>query len=125
VPRLLTLVGARTVALRWSVRTHKLVGAPREINTKAEISLLDRGGILHYQIEPPYGLVGRGETDEAYPVLGTDERHLLRVDPVSFGCGLWRFWRDAPRFRPRFEGKLRDGRGRIEDFWDTAEVGGS
>jgi hypothetical protein len=123
--KLLPLVGTWAVSLRWSAATHKLVGGPPEIEAEAEISWLGRRGILHYQFGPSHWLAGSDETNEGYTVLYADARGVTRIYQMSFVRGVWRIWRDAPGFRQRFEGRVRDGGRRIEAFWDKAEDDGS
>jgi hypothetical protein len=119
--RLLPLVGAWNVTIRWSEEAHKLAGGPPEVTTKADISWLDSGGVLHYRIGPSHWLIGQDGPDDDYIVLYTDERRVSRVYRMSFGRGVWRIWRDAPEFRQRFEGRLQQGGRRIVARWDKAE----
>jgi hypothetical protein len=115
------LVGSWDVRIRWSEEAHQLVGGPPEVETKARISWLDKGGILHFQIGPSHWLIGRDEVDKEYTALYTDERRVSRVYHMSFRRGVWKIWRNAPGFRQRFEGRLRSDGRRIVARWEKAE----
>jgi hypothetical protein len=123
--QLLPLVGRWSVTLRWSEETHKLVGGPREVEAEAGISWLNEGGVLHYQMGPAHWFIGGDEDHREYGVLYTDQRPVSRVCRMTFARGVWRIWRDAPGFRQRFEGRLRQRGRRIEAHWDKSVNGRS
>jgi hypothetical protein len=49
-----------------------------------------------------------GEPTEGLSMHYFDSRGVYRVYEMSFGDGVWRFWRDAPGFSQRFTGTFGD-----------------
>ncbi len=119
------LIGNWGVTIRWSEETHKLVGGPKEVKAEAKISLMKEGGFLHYQMGPSHWIIGRDESAPEFAVLYSDERLIARVYRMSFTHGVWKLWRDAPKFHQRFEGHLRSNKRRIDAYWDKSEDGKS
>jgi hypothetical protein len=117
------LVGRWNVTIRWSRATHRLVGGPREFVAEVEIAWLDPRGVLRYQLGPSHWFIGGDESSGEFVALYTDDRPVSRVYRMTLNRGLWRVWRDAPGFRQRFEGRLRDHDRRIDAHWDKSEGG--
>jgi len=118
------LIGNWSFTIRWSEETHKLVGGPKEVVAEAKISMMKEGGFLHYQIGPAHWIIGGDESSPEFIVLYGDERLISRVYRMSFAHGFWKIWRDAPKFRQRFQGHFRTNR-RIDAYWDKSEDGKS
>src|SRR3569623_133818 len=51
-------------------------------------------------------LISRDQDAQNYTVLYLDDRKFSRVYEMSFKNGIWKMWRNAPKFVQRFEGKL-------------------
>jgi hypothetical protein len=118
------LVGKWKVALRWSEATHRLAGGPREIELPVEIRWLATGPWLYYEFGPAHWLIGGDEEQKEFAVLYSDDRPVFREYRMTLRGDLWKIWRDAPRFRQRFEGRLENHDRRIVGHWDKREDGG-
>ena len=118
------LIGNWSVTIRWSEETHKLIGGPKELEAEAKISLMkEEGGFLHYQMGPAHWIIGGDESSKAFVALYSDERLISHVYKMSFVRGVWKIWRDAPKFRQRFEGHVRANGRRIDARWEKSEDG--
>lgn len=117
------LVGRWDVSLHWSEATHKLAGGPRDVETEALFDWLPGLPVLRYRLATSTCLIGGDESTGEFHVLYSDERPVARVCRMTFARGVWRIWRDAPGFRQRFEGQLREGGRTIKGFWDKCEDG--
>jgi hypothetical protein len=115
------LLGSWSVTIRWSEETHKLIGGPKEIEAEAKISSM-KEGFLSYQMGPSHWIIGGDESSKEFTVIYSDERLISRVYRMSFARGVWKIWRDAPRFHQRFEAHVRSSR-RIDAHWDKSEDG--
>lgn len=67
--------------------------------------------------------IGRDEDAPNYAVLYIDDRHVSRVYEMSFAKGVWKIWRNSPKFSQRFTGKLsKDGK-MIKASWEKTTDG--
>jgi len=118
------LIGTWNVTLKWSEETHKLVGGPKEVEAEAKISpMKEEGGFLHYQMGPAHWIIGGDESSKEFIVLYSDDRLISRVYRMSFARGVWKIWRDAPKFHQRFEGLVKSNGRRIDARWEKSEDG--
>ncbi len=53
-------------------------------------------------------ILGADDASDEFTMLYTDGRGVCRVCRMTLSDGVWRFWRDAPRFRQRFVGTFAD-----------------
>jgi hypothetical protein len=123
------LSGPWEAEIRWSPKTHKLVGGPATVRVATRFEWIEGG---HFLVQhqggadgPPQArwLIGRDETSGEYCALYADARGVSRVYRMSLEDGVWRLWRDAPGFNQRFEGRLSgDGR-TIDAHWDRSADG--
>jgi hypothetical protein len=125
------LSGGWDMEIRWSPKTHKLVGGPATVRGANRFEWIEDGHFLvHHQggvagAPDARWLMGRDETSGAYAVLYSDSRGVSRVYQMSFENRVWRIWRNAPAFDhyQRFEGLLSaDGR-TIDAHWERSEDG--
>jgi hypothetical protein len=123
------LSGRWEVEIRWSPKTHKLVGGPATVRMETRFHWIEEG---HFLVQhqgraegPPEArwLMGRDETSAEYCVLYADARGVSRVYQMSLQDRVWRIWRNATGFNQRFEGRLSaDGR-TIDAHWERSADG--
>jgi hypothetical protein len=123
------LAGRWDMEIRWSPKTHKLVGGPAVVRGASRFEWIEDGQFLVQHQGggdgPPEArwLMGRDETSSEYCVLYADARGVSRVYQMSLDERVWRIWRSAPGFNQRFEGRLSvDGR-TIEAHWEQSADG--
>lgn len=123
------LSGRWEVEIRWSPKTHKLVGGPGSVQGVTHFEWIEDGCFLVQHQGgangPPEArwLIGRDETSEEYCILYTDARGVSRVYRMSLDDRVWRIWRNAHGFNQRFEGRLStDGR-TIDGHWEQSADG--
>jgi hypothetical protein len=123
------LSGRWEAEVRWSPKTHQLVGGPATVRVATRFEWIEDGHFLVQYQGGPDGppearwLIGRDETSGEYCVLYADARGVSRVYHMSLQDNLWRIWRSAPGFNQRFEGRLdADGR-TIEARWERSADG--
>lgn len=54
-------------------------------------------------------IIGSDDAEGEYYMLTFDERSVSRKYEVSLQNNIWKWWRDAPGFRQRYEGIIEDG----------------
>jgi hypothetical protein len=124
------LTGSWEMALRWSPKTHALVGGPASARGEARFEWIEDG---HFLVQRQAGdggpearwLIGRDETSAEYTVLYSDSRGTSRVYQMTFADGVWRIWGKASAFHQRFEGRLGAGGRSIEGWWEKSADGRS
>ncbi len=121
--------GRWDVEIRWSPKTHKLVGGPATIQGTTSFEWIEDGHFLVQYQEGADGLpdarwlMGRDETSGEYSILYADKRGVSRVYQMSLENRIWRIWRNAPGFNQRFEGRISaDGR-EVEAHWEKSADG--
>jgi hypothetical protein len=125
------LSGRWNVQIRWSPKTHKLVGGPATVEGTARFDWIEYG---HFLVQhqgkgenggPPEArlLMGRDDTSGEFSVLYADARGVSRVYRMSFDERVWRIWRSAPGFNQRFGGRLSAHGRTIEAHWDKSADG--
>jgi hypothetical protein len=123
------LSGRWDMEIRWSPKSHKLVGGPATVRGATRFEWIEDGHFLvHHQggtdgAPDARWLMGRDETSGEYSVLYADARGVSRVYQMSFDDGVWRLWRKAPGFNQRFEGRLSTDSRTIEAHWQKSEDG--
>lgn len=68
-------------------------------------------------------LVGRDENVQDYIVLYFDDRGVSRVYQMSFAKGVWKIWRNSPKFSQRFIGKVSKDEKTIKASWEKSTDG--
>ena len=120
------LAGEWEVEIRWSPKTHALVGGPPAVRSRNRFEWIENGRFLVLRQGgddgPPQATLAMGRDDggEEYCVLYADARGVSRVYRMSFHDRIWRMWRDAPGFSQRFEGRLSDDGRTLEAHWDKS-----
>ena len=126
---LVALIGRWNMEIRWSPKTHELVGGPPTVRGTARFEWIEDGHFLVQYQGGPDGLsearwlMGRDETSRDYCVLYSDARDISRVYQMSFKDHVWRIWRNAPALNQRFEGRLSDDGHSIEAHWEKSADG--
>jgi hypothetical protein len=122
------LVGRWDAEIRWSPKTHSIVGGPPTVRGISHFEWIEDGCFL-VQRQGADGLpearwvIGRDETSGEYRVLYADGRGVSRAYAMSLEDRVWRIWRNAPAFNQRFEGRISaDGRA-IEAHWEQSSDG--
>lgn len=72
---------------------------------------------------PTTSVIGLDDASEDYTMLYADARGVHRVYHMTFEGGLWRMWREAPRFNQRFTGTLSPDGDTIEGQWEMSNDG--
>ena len=120
--------GTWDAEIRWSPKTHKLVGGPPTVRGTSRFEWIEDGHFLvqHQRAEgspDARWLMGPDETSAEYGVLYADGRGVSRVYEMSLRDRVWRIWRNAPGFNQRFEGRISaDGRS-IKAHWEQSSDG--
>jgi hypothetical protein len=123
------LAGPWTMEIRWSPRTHKLVGGPATVRGAARFEWIEDGQFLVQHQNGADGapdarwVVGRDETSGEHCVLYADRRGVSRVYQMSLEGRVWRLWRNAPGFSQRFEGQLSADGHTVDAHWDKSADG--
>ena len=68
-------------------------------------------------------IVGADDDRDECTALYFDSRGVRRIYRMTVDNGVWRVWREAPKFRQRFTGTITDGL--IEGMWEISEDGTS
>jgi hypothetical protein len=87
---------------------------------RGRVQLVGWREVLHYEFGPSQWLIGRDDGSREYGVLYRDDWEFSRVDGMGFKSGVWRIWRDAPGFHPRFDGRFRNRGRTIRAFWERS-----
>jgi hypothetical protein len=119
------LTGRWIVEIRWSPKTHELVGGPATVRGATRFDWIENG---HFLVQHHGGegapearwLMGRDETSGQYCVLYADARGVSRVYQMSMQDHTWRIWRNAPGFHQRFEGRLGVNGRTIDAHWEKS-----
>ena len=124
------LAGRWEMVIRWSPKTHELVGGPASVRGDAHFDWIEDGRALVLRqggngAPQASWVIGRDEASDGYCVLYADSRGISRVYEMSFAGGVWRIWRNAAGFSQRFEGRVSvDGR-TIDGWWEKSTDGQS
>ena len=97
------LVGAWTMRITWSDKTHALVGGPQTIEAPSQIEWMLDGAFLLQTAGGggaplSHWMIGRDDTSGAFSALYADSRGVARIYELSFADGVWKIWRTAPGF---------------------------
>ena len=65
-------------------------------------------------------LIGRDEDSSDYNILYIDDRRVSRVYQMSFANGVWKIWRNAPKFSQRFTGTINKDGTAIKAAWEDS-----
>ncbi len=122
------LAGSWDAEIRWSPKTHGLVGGPPSVRGTSRFEWIEDAHFLvqHQGAEGfPVArwLMGRDETSGAYGVLYADGRGVSRVYEMSLRDRVWRIWRNAAGFNQRFEGLISANGRSIEGHWEQSSDG--
>jgi hypothetical protein len=73
----------------------------------------------------PYAtwFIGRDQDAMDYTALYIDDRRVSRVYQMSFVKGVWKLWRNSPKFSQRFVGKLSRNKRTITAYWEKSTDG--
>ncbi|GIV96720.1 MAG: hypothetical protein KatS3mg057_1377 [Herpetosiphonaceae bacterium] len=71
------------------------------------------------QVEFPTAttIIGPDDSTQTYCMLYYDSRAVSRVYQMSLNNGVWKLWREAPRFSQRFEATFSDDGRTIRGRW--------
>jgi hypothetical protein len=123
------LAGRWSAEIRWSPKTHKLVGGPATVRGATRFEWIEDGRFLvqHQGAAdgPPEACwaFSRDETSGEHCVLYADARGVSRIYHMSLEDRVWRIWRNAPGFNQRFEGRLSVDARSIQAHWEKSEDG--
>jgi hypothetical protein len=122
------LIGAWTMRITWSDKTHKLVGGPQTIESPASFEWVLDGSFVHQTAGASgapvaHWMMGGDETSGVFSALYADTRGVSRLYEMSFADGLWKIWRNAPGFHQRFTGRISADGKTIESAWEKSEDG--
>jgi len=123
------LAGRWSVEIRWSPKTHKLVGGPARVRGATRFEWIEGGHFLVQHQGAADGapearwLFGRDESSGEYGILYSDVRGVSRIYQMSLKDRVWRIWRNAPGFNQRFEGRLSVDARSIQAHWEQSEDG--
>jgi hypothetical protein len=70
-------------------------------------------------------IVGGDDARDECTVLYDDSRGVHRAYRTTVEGGVWKMWRDAPKFNQRYIGHIKDGGKTIEGQWEFSEDGKS
>ncbi len=65
-------------------------------------------------------IVSRDVDSSNYTMLYSDDRGVSRVYEMSFKNGVWKIWRNSPKFSQRFEGKISRDKKVIKARWEKS-----
>jgi hypothetical protein len=67
--------------------------------------------------------IGRDQDASDYTVLYIDDRRVSRVYQMSFAKGVWKLWRNSPKFSQRFIGRVSRDKKTITASWEKSAEG--
>ena len=67
--------------------------------------------------------IGRDDSSPDYTVLYIDDRRVSRVYEMSFAKGVWKIWRNVPKFSQRFTGEIDKDVKMINTSWEKSTDG--
>ena len=128
VAALKALAGRWVAEIRWSAKTHKLVGGPATVRAPVSFNWIEDDCFLVQHMggeSPPAArwIIGRDDTTGAFATLYADTRGVCRIYQMSLTHGVWRIWRDAPGFHQRFLGRFSPDLNTIEALWEKSADG--
>lgn len=111
----------------WNtVGTHRLL--PDTLHGHTSFAWLAGGAflIMYSEIEEPgmpsgIAIFGSDDATEAYFMLYFDERGVSRTYEATLRDNIWKLWRTAPGFSPRFTGTVGDNGDTIIGVWELSE----
>jgi hypothetical protein len=66
-------------------------------------------------------IIGYDKSSNAYVMLYSDERNVLRIYEMTFNDGIWKLWRNSPGFSQRFSGTFKDNNNKFSGTWELCE----
>jgi len=119
------LTGRWEMEIRWSEKTHKLVGGPASVRSSVSFTWIEDGCFLVHHVggdDSPAArwIIGADETSGGFAVLYADGRGVSRIYQMSLSGDVWRIWRDSPGFHQRFIAHLSPDRRTIEARWEKS-----
>jgi hypothetical protein len=118
-------VGRWKMEIRWSEKTHKLVGGPAVVHSPVTFTWIEGGCFLVHHMsddDSPTArwIIGADETSGAFALLYADARGVSRIYQMALDGGAWKIWRDSPGFHQRFLGRLSPDQNTIEASWEKS-----
>lgn len=72
---------------------------------------------------PVTAVIGLDDSTDTFSMLYADARGVCRVYGMSLADGVWRIWRDAPRFHQRFMATFSDDGTAVTGHWESSPDG--
>ena len=124
------LEGRWDMEIRWSEKTHKLIGGPASVRSPATFTWIEDGSFLVHHIGSDDSfaarwVIGADETSGGFALLYADARGVSRIYQMTLAERVWKIWRDSPGFHQRFIGRLSSDQRTIEARWEKSSDGGS
>jgi hypothetical protein len=99
-----------------------------KLKGRVTIEWIENGGFIVIRqgdIPLPWSrwLIGRDDSEPNYSVFYFDDRGVSRKYEMSFTKGIWKMWRNSPKFSQRFEGKLSKNGSIIKAHWEKSMDG--
>ena len=70
------------------------------------VFLVEHAGAEQPEFPSSTAIFGCDDTTETHCMIQVDSRGISRIYQMSLREGVWKFWRDAPGFFQRFEGRF-------------------
>jgi hypothetical protein len=67
--------------------------------------------------------IGHDKDSQNYTILYIDDKQSSRVYEMSLENGIWKIWRNSPKFIQRFTGKISQDKKMIEGYWEKSTDG--
>ena len=101
---------------------------PDTLHGRASFEWIEGGAFLmmHSDVDEPsvpsaIAILGSDDVKDEYFMVYFDERGVSRKYEMSLRGGLWKIWRDAPKFSQRFTGTFADEGRTIIGVWELCE----
>lgn len=69
---------------------------------------------------PTVSVIGLDDSSEQFMMLYSDARGVFRVYQMTLSDGVWKLWRDTPRFSQRYTGTVSDEGETITGSWEKS-----
>jgi len=108
-------------------RASFLPDSQTKIHGPVSFSWIEHGAFLvMYQgekVPQATWLIGRDESTDSYKVLYFDARGVSRIYEMTFKNGVWKMWRNAPKFSQRFKAVISKDHNTITAEWEKSNDG--